>query len=303
MVTALWRNKRELHTAIHSHDQQAGQDAENIAARMDTTRRQLREWHVCRAKELAQEQQHCSQNPKPCKFLKHVDKVLGQTGQRGIKAVRLQNGTMTNDPKVVLEEVLNSLQRQRNTEDEELSACTEEWISHLPKLYNRTQRRDTHRTPFSIWKLDEVLYKLQPRKTLGVDGLAAELYCSLPLYLKWHLAACPWDIAIGKTDIPPDEGNLVHPLYKKGDWANPDLGRQIVCATKEAKLIWMLILKRVALAVYRTVPPMMWGAIQGRSLLEAIFMQDSVVDIDPISLIITSLDVKGAFPNTSHRLL
>ena len=32
-------------------------------------------------------------------------------------------------------------------------------------------------------------------------------------------------------------------------------------------------------------------------------MQDAVVDMDPISLIITSLDVKGAFPNTPHRLL
>ena len=32
-------------------------------------------------------------------------------------------------------------------------------------------------------------------------------------------------------------------------------------------------------------------------------MQDAVVDIGPISLIITSLDYKGAFPNTPHRLL
>ena len=32
-------------------------------------------------------------------------------------------------------------------------------------------------------------------------------------------------------------------------------------------------------------------------------MQDAVVDMDPISLIITSLDVKGAFPNTLQRLL
>ena len=35
----------------------------------------------------------------------------------------------------------------------------------------------------------------------------------------------------------------------------------------------------------------------------AIFMQDAVVDMDPISLIITSLDVKEAFPNTPHLLL
>ena len=32
-------------------------------------------------------------------------------------------------------------------------------------------------------------------------------------------------------------------------------------------------------------------------------MQDALVDMDPISLIITSPDVKGAFPNTPHRLL
>ena len=193
-----------------------------------------------------------------------MDKVLGETGHRGIKAVRLQDGTVTNDPKVVLEEVLNSFLRQHNTEDGELSAYTEELISHLPKLYNRTQRRDVHRTLFTIRELDEVLYKLQPGKTPGVDGLPVELYRRLPLNLKRHLAARLWDIAIGKSDVLPDWANLVHPLYKKGDWANPDNWRPIVCATTEAKRIWMLILKWVAPAVYRAVLPTMWGAIPGR---------------------------------------
>ena len=32
-------------------------------------------------------------------------------------------------------------------------------------------------------------------------------------------------------------------------------------------------------------------------------MQNATLDMDPISLIITSLDVKGAFPNTPYRLL
>ena len=65
----------------------------------------------------------------------------------------------------------------------------------------------------------------------------------------------------------------------------------------------MLILKWVALAVYRAIPPTLSGAIPGRLPLGAIFMQDGVVDMDPISLIFTSLDVKGAFLNTRHRLL
>ena len=136
-----------------------------------------------------------------------------------------------------------------------------------------------------------------------MDGLPAELYRRLPLILKRHLAARLWDIAIGKTDVPPDWANLVHPLYKKGNWANPDNWRPIVCATTEAKLIWMLILKQVAPAVYRAISPTMWGAIPGWSPSEAIFLEDAVVHIDPSSLIITSLDVKGAFPNTPHRLL
>ena len=109
---------------------------------------------VWRAKELAQEQQRYFQEPgsqeaKPYKSLKHVDKVLGGIGHRGIKGLRLQKGTVTNDPKVVLEEVLNSFQRQHNIQDGELSAYTEELISHLPELYNRTQRRDMQRTPFT----------------------------------------------------------------------------------------------------------------------------------------------------------
>ena len=65
----------------------------------------------------------------------------------------------------------------------------------------------------------------------------------------------------------------------------------------------MLIVKRMAPAVYRAIPPTMWGAIPGSSPLKAIFMQDAVVDMDPMSLIITSLDIQGAFPNTPHRLL
>ena len=136
-----------------------------------------------------------------------------------------------------------------------------------------------------------------------MERLPAELYRRLPLNLKRHLAARLWDIAFGKTDVPPDWANLVHPLYKKGNLANPDNWRPIVCATTEAKLIWMLILEKVAPAVYRAITPTMWAAIPGRSPLEAIFMQDAVVDMDPVSLIITSLDVKGAFRNTPHRLL
>ena len=151
LVTAIWRDKRALHTAVHSHELQARQDARDIAARLDTTRRQLRKWHVRRAKELAQEQQRYYQNPQPYKPLKHVDKVLGDPGHGGIKAVRLQYGTVTNDPKVVLEEVLESFLRQHNTEDGELSAYTEELIPHTYQNSTTEQSDETCTEPRSAF--------------------------------------------------------------------------------------------------------------------------------------------------------
>ena len=42
LVTAIWRDKWVLHTAVPSHDPQARHDAKEIAARLDTTRRRLR---------------------------------------------------------------------------------------------------------------------------------------------------------------------------------------------------------------------------------------------------------------------
>ena len=171
MVNAIWRDKQDLHMAIHSHDPHTQQSA------------------------------------------------------------RFPDSTVTNDPNVVLEEVLNSFKRQHNTDDEELSDYTKKLISHLPTLYNRTQRRDRHRTPFTIRELDEVLHKMKPGKTPGVDGLPAQLYHRLPGNMKRHLTARLLDIAIGRTDIPPDRANPVHPLYKKGDLANLDNWRPIVRAT------------------------------------------------------------------------
>ena len=76
--------------------------------------------------------------------------------------MRLQDDTATNDAKVVIEEPFNRFKCQHNADDGEPSDYTKHLISHLPKLYNRTQRCDVHRTPFTIRELDEVLHNLKP---------------------------------------------------------------------------------------------------------------------------------------------
>ena len=89
----------------------------------------------------------------------------------------------------------------------------------------------------------------------GVDDLLAEAYQRLTLPVKRRLAARLWDIVTGATPIPPEWANLVNPLYKKGDWAQPGNWRPIVCATTEVKLVWTLIRGRIARRSSPTCPP------------------------------------------------
>ena len=82
-----------------------------------------------------------------------------------------------------------------------------------------------------------------------------------------------------------------------GNW------RPIVCATTEVKLVWTLILGSIAPAVFAHVPASMCRAMAGRSPHEAIFLQDTALDMNPYEMIVASLDVQGAFPHAPHRLL
>ena len=65
----------------------------------------------------------------------------------------------------------------------------------------------------------------------------------------------------------------------------------------------MLILGRIAPAVSAYVPASMWGAMAGTSAHEAIFLQDTALDMNPYEMIVASLDAQSAFPHAPHRLL
>ena len=68
-------------------------------------------------------------------------------------------------------------------------------------------------------------------------------------------------------------------------------------------MVWTILLRRIRPHLDPHIPASLWGAIPGRSPHEAIFLQDTIADMDPVDLIIASLDVKGAFPNTPWLLL
>ena len=218
--------------------------------------------------------------------------------------MRTPEGGLTNDPDTVLQVVLDCFQAQHGDALPKLDPHTRSTIcEHVPRVFNGEQRRAIEHDPFSISQLQRALDRLKKGVVPGLNGLPAEAYQHLTLPVKRRLTACLWDVVTGATANPPEWANLVHPLYKKGDWAQPGNWRPIVCATTQGKLVWTLILGRIAPAVFAHVPASMWGAMAGRSPDEGIFLQDTALDMNPYEMIVASPDVGGAFPHARHRLL
>ena len=175
--------------------------------------------------------------------------------------MRTPEGGLTNDPDAVLQAVLDLFRAPHGDALPELDPHTRSTIrEHVPKVFDREQRRAIEHDPFSFSELQPALDRLKRGVVPGVDGVPAEAYQRLTLPVKRSLAAPLWDIVTGTTPIPPEWGNLIHPLYKKQNRLQPGNWRPIVCATTEVKPVWTLILGRIAPAVFAHVPASMFGS-------------------------------------------
>ena len=300
LVHYIWTTKEELATLLRPSTTEARDRDAHLRALLTTRRHQLRKWHAQRIAAAAQERERYGRNDTAYESLQYVSRALEDAGCPTIHAVRTPEGGLTNDPDAVLQAVLDSFQAQHGDPLPELDPHTRSTIrKHVPKVFRSAMEHD----PFSISELQRALDRLKKGVVPGVDRLSAEAYQRLTLPVRRRPAACLWDIVRGTTPISPEWVNLVHPLYKKGDWAQLGNWRPIVCATTEVKLIRTLILGRIAPAVFAHVPTSMWGAMAGRSHHEAIFVEDTALDMDPYEMIVASLNVEGAFCHAPHRLL
>ena len=228
---------------------------------------------------------------------------MTDTGHCTITTVRQKDGSLTNDPATVLQATQDSFLRQHTPTQDTLDADTQAKIDTLPQVFGRAQRRQLEKRPFIIHKVRQAIHSLRQHRTPGYDSLPAKVYYHLPAHLFRILAHSLWDIVTGQTPLRPDWPNVVRPLYKKGDWASPDNWRPIVCAVTEIKIVWNIMLRRIRPHLDPHIPASLWGAIPGWSPPEAIVLQDTIADMDTVDLIIASLDVKRAFPNTPWLLL
>ena len=228
---------------------------------------------------------------------------MTNTGHRTITTVRQEDGSLTNDAATVPQASQDTFIRQHTPTQDTLDQDTQAKIDRLPWVFNHAQRRQHEKRPFTIHEFRKAIHSLRQHKTPGYNGLPAEAYYHLPANLLRILAHRLSDIVTGQTPLQPDWTNVVRPLYKKGDWAKPDNRRPIVCAVTEAKIVWTILLRRIRPHLDPHIPASLWGAIPGRSPHGAIFLQDTIAEMNPVDLIIASLDVRGAFPNTPWLLL
>ena len=76
-----------------------------------------------------------------------------------------------------------------------------------------------------------------------------------------------------------------------------------MCAVTEVKFVWTILLCRIRPHLDPNIPASFSGAILGRSPHVAIFLQDTVANVDTVDIVIASLDVRGALPNIPWLLL
>ena len=195
---------------------------------------------------------------------------MTNTGHCTITTVRKSDGSLTNDSATVLQATQDSFPHRHTHVQDTLDTDTYNKMDRLPQVFIHTHRRQLEKRPFTIDEVRKFIHSHRHQKTPGYDGLPAEAYCHLSAHLLRILAHRLWDIVTGHTPLPPDRGSVVRPLYKKGDWANPNNWRPIVYAVTEVKVVWTILLRRIGPHLDPHIPASLWGAIPGRSPKDAI---------------------------------
>ena len=142
-----------------------------------------------------------------------------------ITAVQDAQGALTADADTILNETRSSFERQHGATQEYLAPEVLGKVKRPPCIFNHAQWRYLNQHPFTLGEVQRAIHKLKVHRTLGYDALLAEAYQRLTTPLQRLLAQRLWAIVSGQKPIPPEWANVV-----RGDWADPDNWRHIVCA-------------------------------------------------------------------------
>ena len=158
LVHDIWTTKEEIATLLHPSTPEAQKQDVRLRASLTTRRHPLQEWHAHHIAAAADGRKRYGRNDTPYKSLLYASRVLEDTARRTINAMHNSDGGLTNDPDTVLQAVLDSFQAKHRDTLPELDPHTRSTIrEHVPKVFNREQRRAIEHDSFSIAELQRAL--------------------------------------------------------------------------------------------------------------------------------------------------
>ena len=251
----------------------------------------LQQWHIHRQQRIAQEHERYAQHELPYKAICHVNDAMTDTGHCTITTVRQGDGSFTSDPATVLQATQDSFLHQHTPTQDTLDKDTQAKVERLPQVFNHARRRQLEKRPFTIHEVRKAIHSLRQHKTPGYDGLPAEAYYHLPAHLLRILAHRLWDIVTGEPPCHQTGQTLSAPSTKTGTGPTQTTGAPKAVQSRRSKLSGPSSCAAFAPICTPAYPPASW-AIPGRSPHDAILLQDTIANVDPVDLIIASLDVK-----------
>ena len=111
-----------------------------------TARRAAEEEHKRICQKVVTEHQRYMERAVPYKLLRYIRELAEARKPQEMRAVILQCGRVTGSKKEVLEEVAQSVRRQHNQGQHELSGITRRMVRALPRVFTAEQSEDKHRS-------------------------------------------------------------------------------------------------------------------------------------------------------------
>ena len=142
--------------------------------RVRAVRRAVEEEHGRIYQKVVAEHERYMERALPYKSLRYIRELVGAGKPQEIRAVRLQDGRVTGNKREVLEEVAQSLRRQHNQGQQELSGITQRMVRALLRVFTAEQRGEIHRSSVTMGEIKEAVQGLKRKRSPGVDQLVAE---------------------------------------------------------------------------------------------------------------------------------
>ena len=232
-------------------------------------------------------------------FAKEKEKGL----QTSLSALSLPDGSITEDPNTILEQVHSFYADLYGSNDPVQSQHLDEVMAHVDQSLTNSESDELNKdvTPEEVL---EVVRSLKAEKSPGDDGLPAEVYRHYIQYLLPFMVSLFNKALFFGIQPPSHKRAVVKLLYKKGDAKSLKNWRPISLLNTDYKILSKILNNRLKPFLSKLVPMEQKCGVDGRNISDAIknivHYKDGLLKQGGY---LVALDQSKAFDRVSHHFL